>query len=62
VLARESGAKRAVVVHISPRYDTGDIPLLEAEAASIFPAASVGRDLQIFPVEYPEKDHSESLS
>jgi ribonuclease Z len=53
-LAHGSGAHRAVLIHISPRYDTGDIPLLETEAARIFSDATVGRDLQVYPVKYPE--------
>jgi len=42
-VAKEAGARRLVLTHISPRY-TRDAPELVAEAASVFPDVVVARD------------------
>jgi ribonuclease Z len=42
-MAREAGARRLVLTHISPRY-TRDAPELLAEAKAVFPESVVARD------------------
>ncbi|MCB9489480.1 MAG: ribonuclease Z [Deltaproteobacteria bacterium] len=41
---KAAGARRAVMVHFSPRYHNDDIALLEAEAQAVYPAMEAGRD------------------
>lgn len=53
-IARRAGARRAVLVHISPRYGTEDLERLEAAAKEQFSEATVGRDLDIYPVSYSD--------
>jgi ribonuclease Z len=47
-------AKRAVLVHISPRYTVEDLPDLESEARRYFAETDMGRDFNRYPVPYPE--------
>ncbi len=54
-IARKSGAARAVLVHISPRYENSEIGKLEDEARKEFKSVRIGRDLDIFEVNLPEK-------
>ncbi len=54
-VAAHSRVSRAVLVHISPRYENKQLKQLEDEALSEFPHLSVGRDLDTFTVEFPEK-------
>jgi ribonuclease Z len=42
-VAREAGARRLVLTHISPRY-TREAPELLAEAKAVFPESVVARD------------------
>jgi ribonuclease Z len=42
-VARDSGARRLVLTHVSPRY-TREAPELAAEARGIFPETSIARD------------------
>ncbi|MGC8493629.1 MAG: ribonuclease Z [Syntrophobacteraceae bacterium] len=53
-VAAHSGVLRAVLIHISPRYENKQLKQLEDEALSEFPHLSVGRDLDAFTVEFPE--------
>lgn len=53
-IAREARPGRLVLVHISPRYEKGDLGRLEEEAKSIFQPVQVGRDLEIFEVRFPD--------
>lgn len=53
-IAKRSGAARAVLVHISPRYENSDLPGLEEEAKARFERAQAGRDLDVFAVKFPE--------
>ena len=49
-LARRAGARRLVLVHISPRYGEEELALLQQEAQGTFAGASVGRDLELYSV------------
>jgi len=51
-LARDAGARRLVLTHISARYNSSDI--LRDEAAAIFPGAQVAHDL--FELEIPYRE------
>jgi len=53
-ILRGSNAKRAVFVHISPRYENSELPRLEEEARPLFPTVRAGRDLDMFEVKLPE--------
>jgi ribonuclease Z len=54
-IAKKSEVTRAVLVHISPRYENSELGKLEEEAGTIFPRARVGRDLDVFEVKFPEE-------
>ena len=54
-VARKSGASRAVLTHISPRYENSALKELEEEARGQFDHIRVGRDLDTFEVSFPEK-------
>ena len=54
-IAFRAGARRAVLVHISPRYDESDMEALAGAALKRFPNAEMGRDLQVIPVPYREE-------
>jgi ribonuclease Z len=60
-IAKESHVKRAVLIHISPRYENSELGKLEEEAGGIFPAIKAGRDLDIFEVKFPEEEAGDSL-
>jgi ribonuclease Z len=53
-IARKSGVSRAILLHISPRYENSDLIQLEEEARKEFPSIRVGRDLDLFEVDFPE--------
>lgn len=42
--AKEAGAKRAVLIHYSPRYRNEDLKRLLRQGAAVFPALEAGRD------------------
>ncbi|MGA2400467.1 MAG: ribonuclease Z [Syntrophobacteraceae bacterium] len=54
-IARKSGAAKAVLVHISPRYENSELGKLEDEARKEFNSVKIGRDLDVFAVSLPEK-------
>lgn len=53
-IAARSGAARAVLVHISPRYENSELPKLEEEAKTKFDSIRAGRDLDVFEVKLPD--------
>jgi len=54
-IAKRAGAKRAVLVHLSPRYREEDLPGLEEAAKSRFDGADIGRDLNRYTISPDEK-------
>jgi ribonuclease Z len=55
-VAVRAGSRRAVLVHISPRYSEEDMGEFLAAAKERFENAEVGADLQQFTIPYPEED------
>jgi len=55
-IAGRAGVGRAVLVHVSPRYDAEALARLEAAAKARFDRAEMGRDFQIYPVALAEND------
>jgi ribonuclease Z len=49
-IARESGAARGVLVHLSPRYGDDELELLEKAAQKVFKDVEVGRDFKVYPL------------
>ena len=54
-VARDAGARRLVLTHISPRYGI-DPTTLEQEARAVFPGAVVARDGMEIEIPYPDAD------
>ncbi len=54
-VAREAGARRLILTHLSPRYGL-EPDILEREARAIFPATEIARDGMAIEVPYPD-DH-----
>jgi ribonuclease Z len=57
-IAGRAGVRRAVLVHISPRYNNDDLPRLAAAAKSRFDEAEMGEDFRVYQVPYPEDNES----
>jgi ribonuclease Z len=53
-IARRAGVKKAVLVHISPRYGDEDLARLQDHALVAFENAIVGREWVIYSVPYAE--------
>jgi len=53
-IASVAGVRRAVLVHISPRYGEEDLEKLAVAASRRFEKAEIGRDLRRYPVPYRE--------
>ena len=53
-IANRADARRAVLVHISPRYTEDDMEKLGEAAARRFPRAEMGGDLKWYTVDYRE--------
>ena len=51
--ARDAGAHRVVLVHVSPRYVYEEEAQLGAEAQAIFPQAEVAKSLEVYPIPLP---------
>lgn len=54
-IAGRAGVRRAVLVHISPRYSNDDLSLLAAAAKTRFDGAEMGEDFRVYQVPYPEE-------
>jgi ribonuclease Z len=57
-IAGRAGVRRAVLVHISPRYNDDELTLLAEAARARFAGAEIGEDFQVYPVPYPNEDES----
>jgi ribonuclease Z len=55
-IAGRAGVHRAVLVHVSPRYDAEALARLETAAKTRFDRAEMGRDFQVYPVSLPQTD------
>jgi ribonuclease Z len=55
-VAARAGARRAVIVHISPRYTEDDMGKFADAAKSRFENVEIGTDLQQFAVPYRDED------
>ena len=57
-IASRAGVGRAVLVHISPRYNSDELSLLEEAAKSRFEGAEMGEDFRVYQVPLPDDDES----
>lgn len=55
-IAGRAGVRRAILVHISPRYNNDELTLLAEAAKSRFEGAEIGEDFKVYPVPLPEDD------
>jgi ribonuclease Z len=55
-IAGRAGVRRAVLVHISPRYNNDELPLLAEAAKSRFNGAEMGEDFRVYRVPYPNDE------
>jgi len=55
-VAFRAGARRAVLIHLSPRYTEEDMETFAEAAKQRFERAEIGSDLQQFAVPYPDQD------
>jgi len=56
-IAKRAGAKRAVLVHISPRYREADLQELDEAAKRRFDQAEIGRDLNRYVISPGQVSH-----
>jgi ribonuclease Z len=54
-IAGRAGVNRAVLVHISPRYNNDELPLLAEAAKSRFNGAEMGEDFKVYQVPLPNE-------
>jgi ribonuclease Z len=59
-VAERAGVCRAVLVHISPRYGSDELPLLAAAAQSRFDSAEMGEDCKVYQVPLPDDESASS--
>lgn len=52
--ARDAGAQRLVLLHVSPRYENRDLKQFTKVAREILPAAELGREGQLVEVPLPD--------
>jgi len=57
-IAGRARVRRAVLVHISPRYNGDELTLLEEAAKSRFEGAEMGEDFRVYQVPLPDEDES----
>ena len=55
-IAGRAGVQRAILVHVSPRYDGEALARLEAAANARFDKAEMGRDFQVYQVVLSDVD------
>ncbi|MBP1726495.1 MAG: RNAse [Deltaproteobacteria bacterium] len=55
-IAGRAGVRRAVLVHVSPRYDAEALARLEVAAKARFDRAEMGRDFKVYHVPLPESE------
>jgi ribonuclease Z len=60
--AWRAGARRVVLVHLSPRYSEADLPLLEQAAKQQFALTEMGRDFASYSVRFPDDEYNNELS
>lgn len=53
-IAAKANTKQLVLVHISPRYNRSDEDTLQHEAKQFFKNVTIGRALDVYPVELPD--------
>ncbi len=51
--ARDAGARRLILTHVSPRYQ--NIETLLPQAREVFPGARIARDLDVYEIPYPDE-------
>jgi ribonuclease Z len=51
--ARDAGAQRLVLVHVSPRYVYEEEAQLDTEARAVFPRSEVAKSLEVYPIPLP---------
>jgi len=59
-IASRAGVNRAVLVHISPRYNIDELGHLTAEAKSRFDGAEMGEDFKVYKVPLPDDKAADS--
>jgi len=52
---KAEGARRAVLLHISPQYSDEDLLLPESQAKATFAEALIGRDPDSYSVPYQDE-------
>ena len=57
-IAGRARVRRAVLVHISPRYNSDELSLLAEAAKSRFEGAEMGEDFKVYQVPLPDDDKS----
>ncbi|RPJ00891.1 MAG: hypothetical protein EHM36_14095, partial [Deltaproteobacteria bacterium] len=55
-VALRAGARRAILIHISPRYTEEEMEKFAEAAKQRFERAEIGGDLKQFAVPYPDQD------
>jgi ribonuclease Z len=55
-IAGRAGVRRAILVHISPRYNSDELTLLAEAAKSRFEGAEIGEDFRVYRVPLPDED------
>jgi ribonuclease Z len=56
-IAGRAGVARAVLIHISPRYNSDELTLLAEAAKSRFEGAEMGEDFRVYRVPYPKDEN-----
>ena len=59
-IAGRAGVRRAVLVHISPRYNSDELTLLAEAAKCRFERAEIGEDFRVYRVPFPEDESAGS--